>query len=269
TSTSSSGVNSLGDEVNNFFDSLTQLSAAPSNVSLRESVLTASGQMSSAFNSAASQLNQQISTSSPNADASSLENQRQYDLQQLSQYVGINVITNEDNSMTLTTTGGALLLSKDQAFQLTTGNVGGNVDVFASAPGGATDITSAQASGGGQLAGLLTARDQDIPSVLGQIDTLASGVATQINSIQTGGTDLNGNPGQPLFTISALDPAASLSVALTDPSLIAASATGNGSGDNTNLQAMINVQNLTNVGGQTPANFYASFISVLEARFPA
>jgi flagellar hook-associated protein 1 FlgK len=77
---------------------------------------------------------------------------------------------------------------------------------------------------------------------------------------------LNGNPGQPLFTISALDPAATLSVTLTNPSLIAASATGNGSGDNTNLQAMINVQNLTNVGGQTPANFYASFISVLGSK---
>ena len=73
--------------------------------------------------------------------------------------------------------------------------------------------------------------------MLGQINTLASGVATQINSIQTSGTDLNGNAGQPLFTLSALDPAATVSVALTDPSLIAASATGNGSGDNTNLEA--------------------------------
>lgn len=294
TSTSSSGVNSLGDQVNNFFNSLSQLSAAPSDVSLRESVLTAAGQMTSAFNSAASQLsqqtvslntqvqgvvdridplltsiaqlNQQISSSTPAAAAGSLENQRQNDLQQLSQYIGVNVITNEDNSMTLTTTAGALLLSKDQAFQLTTGNVGGNVDVFTSAPAGAADITGAQASGGGQLGGLLTARDQDVPSVLGQINTLASGVATQINSIQTSGTDLSGNAGQPLFTMSALDPAATLSVALTDPTLIAASASGNGSGDNTNLLAMINVQNLSNVGGETPSNFYASFISVLGSK---
>ncbi len=294
TSTSSTGVSSLGDQVNNFFNSLSQLSATPSSVSLRESVLTSAGQMSSAFNSAASQLNQQtvslntqvqgvvdqinplltsiaqlnqqISSSRPNTDAGPLEDQRQYDLQQLSQYVGVNVITNEDNSMTLTTTGGALLLSKDQAFHLTTGNVGGNVDVFTNAPGDSADITTDQITGGGQLAGLLTARNQDIPSVLGQINTLASSVATQINSIQTGGIDLNGNPGQPLFTMSALDPAGTLSVAITDPSLIAASSPGNGSGDNSNLQAMIDVQNLSNVGGQTPANFYASFISVLGSK---
>ncbi len=292
TSTSSStGVNSLGDLVTNFFNSLSQLAATPSSVSLRESVLTAAGQMTSAFNSAATQLNQQtaslntqvqgvvsqinplltsiaqlnqqISASSPSAGAGQLEDQRQYDLQQLSQYIGINVVRNEDNSMTVTTTGGALLLSKSQAFQLTTSNVGGNVDVFTSAPGGAADITAAQTSGGGQLAGLLTTRNQDIPSILGQINTLASGVATQINSVQAGGTDLNGNAGQPLFAISATDPAASLSVALTNPSLIAASAPGNGPGDNTNLESMINVQNLATVSGQTPANFYASFISTL------
>ena len=106
TSTSStSGVNSLGDQVSNFFNSLSQLSATPSSISLRESVLTTAGQMTSAFNSVASQLNQQtvslntqvqgvvdqinplltsiaqlnqqISTTSPNADAGSLENQRQ------------------------------------------------------------------------------------------------------------------------------------------------------------------------------------------------
>lgn len=294
TTSASTGVNSLGDQVINFFNALTALAATPSNVSLRESVLTAAGQMTSAFNGAASQLdqqttslntqvqglvgqinplltsiaqlNQQISSTSPGADAGQLENQRQYDLQQLSQYIGINVVQNEDNSMTVTTTGGALLLSKNQAFQLTTSNVGGSTDVFSNAPGATTDITAAQAGGGGQLAGLLTARDQNIPSILGQINTLASAVANQINSVQTAGTDLNGTAGLPMFTISATDPAASLSVALTDPSLIAASAAGNGPGDNSNLESMINVQNLATVGGQTPGNYYASFISQLGSQ---
>src|SRR5487761_1315464 len=293
TSTSSSGVNSLGDQVNNFFNSLSQLSATPSSVSLRESVLTAAGEMTSAFNSAASQLNQQtsslntqvqgvvqqinplltsiaqlnqqISTSSPTADAGQLQDQRQYDLQQLSQYIGVNVIKTEDNGMTVTTTGGALLVSKNQAFQLTTGNVGGNLDVFTSAPGGATDITSEQINGGGQLAGLLATRNQDIPAIQNQIDTLANSVATQLNTIQTGGAELNGKPGRPLFTVPATvaGSAAGISVALTDPSQIAASAVGSGPGDNTNLQAMIGVENSNGVGGQTPASYYASFISNL------
>lgn len=290
----STGVNSLGDQVSNFFNSLTALAANPSGVSLRESVLTAAGQMASSFNSAASQLgqqtdslntqvqdtvdqinplltsiaqlNHQISTAGPTSNTGQMEDQRQYDLQQLSQYIGINVVPNQNNSLTVTTTSGALLLSENQAFQLTTSNVGGSTDVFSNAPGATTDITAAQAGGGGQLAGLLTARDQNIPSILGQINTLASAVANQINSVQTAGTDLNGTAGQPMFTISATDPAASLSVALTNPSLIAASAAGNGPGDNTNLESMINVQNLATVGGQTPGNYYASFISQLGSQ---
>ncbi len=290
----STGVNSLGDQVSNFFNSLTALAANPSSVSLRESVLTEAGQMASSFNSAASQLgqqtdslntqvqdtvdqinplltsiaqlNHQISTAGPTSNTGQMEDQRQYDLQQLSQYIGINVVPNQNNSLTVTTTSGALLLSENQAFQLTTSNVGGSTDVFSNAPGATTDITAAQAGGGGQLAGLLTARDQNIPSILGQINTLAFAVANQINSVQTAGTDLNGTAGQPMFTISATDPAASLSVALTNPSLIAASAAGNGPGDNTNLESMINVQNLATVGGQTPGNYYASFISQLGSQ---
>ena len=290
----STGVNSLGDQVSNFFNSLTALAANPSSVSLRESVLTEAGQMASSFNSAASQLgqqtdslntqvqdtvdrinplltsiaqlNHQISTAGPTSNTGQMEDQRQYDLQQLSQYIGINVVPNQNNSLTVTTTSGALLLSENQAFQLTTSNVGGSTDVFSNAPGATTDITAAQAGGGGQLAGLLTARDQNIPSILGQINTLASAVANQINSVQTAGTDLNGTAGQPMFTISATDPAASLSVALTDPSLIAASAAGNGPGDNSNLESMINVQNLATVAGQTPGNYYASFISQLGSQ---
>jgi flagellar hook-associated protein 1 FlgK len=294
TSTSSgSSVGSLGDQVTNFFNAMSALAATPSSISLRESVLTAAGQMTSAFNSAASQLNQQtsslnnqvqgvvqqinplltsiaqlnqqISSSSPGADAGQLEDQRQYDLQQLSQYVGVNVVQTEGNSMTVTTTGGALLVSKDQAFQLTTSNIGGKTDVFTSAPGAATNITAAQASGGGQLAGLLATRDQDIPSIQNQIDTLANSVATQLNTIQTGGTDLNGNPGTPLFNIPATvaGSAAGISVALSNPSQVAASSGTNGPGDNSNLESMINVGNSNIVGGQTPATFYASFISGL------
>jgi len=291
--TGGSAVGSLGDRVTNLFNSLNSLAANPSSITLRESVLSAAGQMTSAFNSAATQLNQQtdslnsqvqgvvrqinpllasiaqlnqqIASSSPNTDAGQLEDQRQYDLQQLSQYIGINVVQTEDNSLTVTTTGGALLVAKDQAFSLTTSNIAGKSDVFAGAPGSATDITAAQINGGGQLAGLLATRDQDIPSIQNQIDTLANSVASGINGIQASGTDLNGNPGQPIFNIPATiaGSAAGISVALTDPSQIAASVAGNGPGDNSNLQAMSNLENSNITGGQTPATFYASFISNL------
>lgn len=291
TSGVSAGNSGLGDQMTSFFNTLTQLEANPSSTPLRENVLNAAGTLSATFNSVASQLgvqtaslnqqvagvvqqinplltsiaqlNQQIASISPNGDAGQLEDQRQYDLQQLSQYVGVNVVTTEDNGITVTTTGGALLVAKSQAFQLTTGNVGGSLHVFSSAPGASADITAAQASGGGQLAGLLAARDQAIPSILQQVDTLANGLATQVNAVQTSGVDLNGNPGQPMFNIPATvaGSAAGISVALTNPAQIAAAATGTGPGDDANLQIMANLANGNIVAGQTPADYYSALIT--------
>ena len=60
--------------------------------------------------SAIAQLNQQIQSTSPDADAGTLEDQRQQDLSQLSQLIGINQITTENNGLSITTTSGQLLV---------------------------------------------------------------------------------------------------------------------------------------------------------------
>ncbi|HEX4020044.1 MAG TPA: flagellar hook-associated protein FlgK [Acidobacteriaceae bacterium] len=295
-STSGSSPGSLGDMVTSFFNSVSALENDPDDTPTRDGVLSAATSLAQTFNSDASQLqaqtsslneqvggiveqinpllnsiaqlNQQISSTSPNADAGQLEDQRQQDIQQLSQYIGINTVSTENNGLTITTTSGALLVSEGQAYQLTTGNVNGNVDVFTSAPGNVADITTAQASGGGQLAGLLTTRDQDIPSAMNSIDTLAYNLATQVNAVQTAGSDQNGNPGVALFNIpgTVAGSAAGISVAITDPSQIAAAGAGLGPGDNSNAAVMANLQNQSIVGGQTATNYYASFISSLGSQ---
>jgi flagellar hook-associated protein 1 FlgK len=50
-----------------------------------------------------------------------------------------------------------------------------------------------------------------------------------------------------------------MQVAITDPSKIAASLDGS-SGDNSNLTAMLNIQNQTIVNGQTPLNAYSTLV---------
>ena len=298
TTASGAGTNGLGDQITGFFNSLTQLEASPASITLRENVLSAAGSMTSAFNNVAqqlgqqtttlnqqvqgvvgqinplltsiAQLNQQITASSPNGDASQFEDQRQYDLQQLSQYIGVNVVQTESNGLTVTTTGGALLVSKDQAFQLSTGNVGGHLHVFTGAPGLPQDITTQQADGGGQLAGLLAARDQDIPAIRSQADTLAYHVSTSVNINQSNGVDLNGNPPQQFFNGNGPGnipgAAAAVKVRITSPFQIAAASPGNGPGDGTNLQAMANVANQGVVAGDTPADYYSSFVAGLGSQ---
>ena len=83
-------------------------------------------------------MNLQIQSTSPDADAGTLEDQRQQDLSQLSQLIGINQVTTENNGLSITTTSGQLLVSEGQNYQLTTGTVNGVPISFWAA----TDITS-------------------------------------------------------------------------------------------------------------------------------
>jgi flagellar hook-associated protein 1 FlgK len=113
---------------------------------------------------------------------------------------------------------------------------------------------------GGQLGGAIQIRDQVIPGYLTQLNTLATQFATAFNTAQTQGFDSNGNPGQNFFTVPAgAGAAAGLSVAITNPALIAASSDGSAgsNGNVANLSAA-----LTNAlpSGQTPAQAYASLV---------
>jgi flagellar hook-associated protein 1 FlgK len=293
--TDTSAASGIGSDLSNFFDSLSSLEASPSNDAPRQSVLSSAGTLASDFNNAAAQLgsqqlsldeqstsvvgqantllesiaqlNVQIQSASPNADAGTLEDQRQQDLTDLSQLIGIRTVTTEHNGLTVTTMGGALLVSEGQAYQVTSGEDDG-VTHFFDAQG--TDITSDLTSGGGQLGGILTARDQDIPQVESSLDELAYSVASQMNTLNEGGSDLNGNAGTAIFGLpagaTANDPtgsAAGISVVITDPSGIAAAASGAGSSDNTNVVAMANLENAGIVNGISPTSYFSDMVTSL------
>jgi flagellar hook-associated protein 1 FlgK len=134
---------------------------------------------------------------------------------------------------------------------------------------GTTDITTALASGGGQLGGLLTARDQSIPTTLASLDQLAYGLSTQVNTVNNAGTDLvgdNGNAGN-IFNAptQVAGSAAAMAVVMTDPNKIAAAGLGLGTGDDTNALAAANLAKQGFINGQTPSNFYSNLVSTLGA----
>lgn len=303
---SSAAQGDIGSDITDFFDSFSSLEGDPSNNALREQVLssasTLAGDISDAANSlteqgaalsqeasgvvsqvnslttAIAQLNAQIQSTSPHADAGTLEDQRQQDLSQLSQLIGINQITTENNGLSITTTSGQLLVSENQSFQLTTGTVSGTTDFFL----GGKDVTAELASGGGQLGGYLTARDQDIPDALNSLDQLAYNISTAVNAKNNAGTDLNGVEGTgtngsgitgtgttPLYifrepiTGAIAGSAAAMRVVMTDPNEIAAAGFGNGTGDNSNAVIMAEMAGEAIVNGQTPINSYSNFVSTL------
>jgi len=290
---SSTSTGNIGNDITSFFDAYTQLESSPTSNPLRQSVLSSATALAGDISSTAASLNaqqssldqsattvvaqvnaltaslaqvtQQIQSLSPNQDAGTLEDQRQSDLSQLSQLIGINQITTENNGLSVTTTGGQLLASEGASFPITSGSVNGVTHFFL----GATDITSALASGGGQLGGLLTARDQSIPSTLASLDQLAYGISTQVNTVNNAGTDLDGDNGNAGNIFNAptqvAGSAAAMAVVLTDPNKIAAAGLGQGTGDDSNALAAANLATQGIINGQTPSEFYSNLVSTLGA----
>jgi flagellar hook-associated protein 1 len=268
-----------------FFNSLSQLASNPSDPNVRGTVLTAAQNLASAFNQTSRSLTatqdgidrsvvqtvSQINTltaqiATVNAQVSgaigsgqnpgTYIDQRNQLINQLSALVDVSPIDAGNGSLTLTTASGAPLVVGGQSFQLTT-QVGTNglQSIFSQG----SDVTSKINSG--QLAGELQIRDGVIPSVLSSIDTLAASLATAVNTQNQAGFDLSGAPGGSIFVplTSTTGAAASLSVAISDSSKIAASSDGT-PGDNGNANKLLAIQNQTIVNGQTPLSAYSSLV---------
>jgi flagellar hook-associated protein 1 len=275
----------IGTQISNFFDSINQLSANPSDLSVRQGVLTAAQNLAASFNSTANslsqqrtsldlsvvqtvgqinqytqqiaQLNQQIGNlENVGESAGSFIDQRTSVIDKLSALVDVSVIPS-GNTITLTTASGAPLVAGQQSFQLQTqSNSAGLHDVYSQG----NDITSSIVSG--QLGGTLAARDQQIPSIQSQLDTLAAGLANAVNTVQANGYDLHGVKGTNLFNpppAGGVGAAASLSVAITDPSLIAASSDGT-AGSNGNAEALYALSSQAVVAGQNPTEYYSGIV---------
>ena len=277
----------LQSSITAFFNSLQQLSTDPSNTSLRQAVLSAAQNMAQDFNSTSSsltslqqnvdqsvpqavsqinsltsqiaQLNSEVSAAeSTGQNAGSLVDQRNQLISQVSGIIDVSQVDAGDGNVTLTTTSGAALVVGNKSFQLTTqaNPTTGFQDVYSMGK----DITST--INGGSLAGILQVRDSTIPSILSSLDSLASSLENSFNSVNKAGTDLNGNPGGNFFVpppAGGVGAAATMSVALTDPSQIAASLDGS-AGDNANVNAMLALQHQGIVNGQTPINAYSNLV---------
>jgi flagellar hook-associated protein 1 FlgK len=275
----------IGTLMSNFFTSLQQLSADPANLAVRQTVLTAAGNLAKGFNTTSANLssqrtnidlsvvqdvqqvntltgqiakvnNQIIALEATGGDAGSFIDQRDQLTGQLSQLIDVSSIKS-DNGVTLTTSNGSPLVAAGQSFSLTLQTDPTGVQHIYSQ---GHDITSKLSAGG--LAGLLEVRDVKIPSLIFNLDTLAAGVAAAINTANQAGFDLSGTAGANIFVpppVSAVGAAANLAVAITDPALIAASSDGR-PGSNGNVAALIAVHDQTVAGGQTPTDYYSSIV---------
>jgi flagellar hook-associated protein 1 len=281
----SSASSGIGADITNFFNSLQQLSPDPSNLSLRQAVLTAAGNLATDFNTTANNLqtqrtnldlnvvqtvgevntlttqiasvDQQIAAlENAQQDAGSLVDKQTNLIRQLSGLVDVSVIQTE-HGIALTTSNGTPLVTGGQSFALTS-QTGSDGLQHISAEG--HDITNSLT--GGSLSGLIQMRDQEIPDTVSSLDQLAAGLANALNTAHQSGFDLNGNAGGNLFVAppaGGAGAASSMSVAITDPALLAASSDGT-AGSNGNLAVLAAVHDQPVAAGQKPLDFYSNLV---------
>ncbi len=282
---SSSSGGDIASALSSFSTSLSQLSANPASSAVQQGVLSAGQNLANAFHSTASgltraqsyadghvtqtvaqinslssqiaQLNGQLSQSATAANnGGTIQDQRDQLVQQLSALTGISVIQSSEGE-TITTSNGSPLVMGNQSFSLQTATGSNGMQQVLDSNG--NNITASLQ--GGQLGGAIQVRDQTIPGFLTQLNTLASQFATAFNAAQAKGFDSNGNAGQNFFTLpaNASDAASGISVAISNPSLIAISSDGSvgSNGNIANLYAT-----LTNAlpSGQTAAGSYSNLV---------
>jgi flagellar hook-associated protein 1 len=175
-------------------------------------------------------------------------------LEQLSQVANFTALQQPDGTVTVYVGGQTPLVVGGQSFAIS-GDFSKPQTAVLSSTG--ADITS-QISGG-QLSAMLDDKNNVLPGYLQSLNTLAQGVADQVNTGLSKGIDENGaSPAIDLFTYNAsVGAAATLAANPLTPDQIAAALPGapGGNGNALNLAALANGANLSNY---TFAQFYGN-----------
>jgi flagellar hook-associated protein 1 FlgK len=253
----------VGSALDNFFSSLTEASSRPADMAARAAVISSGQQLATRLNQVSGQLDEQgrnvdlgirATVTQINSlaqkmarlnDAISLAkgsgqtpndllDQRDEVLRQINEQVGVSTLEQSDGSLNVFLSSGAALvigsapatmsISYDPAdpqkqlvgISSSTGAVSSNLQL------------TAASLNGGALAGQMKFRDINLVDAKNELGRLASAVAATFNAVHSTGTDMNGAPGQPMFSIppptafpSALNTGAGVvSVSISNASLV-------------------------------------------------
>jgi flagellar hook-associated protein 1 FlgK len=142
------------------------------------------------------------------------------DLDQLSSLVDVTVTTAPNGSVSVLAGGELPLVLGDQSYALSASLSGAPGSQISSAAGG-----NSPSSFSGQLGALLQTQNGTIAPLIGGdgqtggLNTLAQGFADLVNNALSSGTTAAGNPGVPIFTYNAGNPAGTIAL---DPTVTVA-----------------------------------------------
>jgi flagellar hook-associated protein 1 FlgK len=246
----------LSGQLSSLFSAFQAVATSPTSISARQNLISQAQTLATTFNQISAQLdttkasldtslsndvdsanklvaaiadlNKQIAAAQfSGGTANSLLDEREQDLESLSQLANITTST-ETNGAVDVSLGGQTLVSGNQVLDtLQTYDAGGGQLLVQTATGGAT-VTLA----GGSIQGTIDARDGALATLQTNLNTLASAIITQVNGVHSGGYSLTGTTGANFFNGTDAATITVNAALVNDPSLIQAAGTATATGDN-------------------------------------
>jgi flagellar hook-associated protein 1 len=293
------GSGSVTNALGAFYSSLRDLNQNPGDLGLRRAVVESARTLSNAFNTtvnsistartaidqnltslvdkvnglvaSVADLNKRIALAiNSGRTPNDLLDIRQNALDQLAQMVGARPVPDDHGSVNVVLPGGTSLVSgivpSSLGIQANPDN-SNHLDIVFVPQGAGSPTVLTQSEMGGQMGGLLAARDATLGGAEASLNTLAFELSTSINQQHELGYALDGTSGHDLF-VSLPGPTAAAKNITVDPNvdadstLVAAAGTATGgTGDATNLQKIIDTETLKLSNGLNAQQGFAKLTS--------
>ena len=263
------GESGLGYAAAQLFGAISDVASRPQDIPSRQVALSRAEELAARFNAAADQLdalqrgvdtdlkvgvaevnglaariadvNQQVAAMKGSGQTpNDLLDLRDQLVQRLSHLIPVSTVEAQDGSMSVFLSGGQRLVLSNQATELMVGIDPDNAAasaIFMKEAGGPRLLPADEMFPSGSLGGLLRFQNDDLTQARTMRDGLAQALVKAVNDQMQAGLDLDGNAGQPLFSISAST--FRVELAMKDPRRFAAASA---SSDNGNALALADLR---------------------------
>lgn len=260
------------------FAALSEASASPSSIALRQQIISETKNLGQRFNTLNSNIDSQMQAlheqrvamgkeingltaniallnkeivegESVGGDTTALRDHRDGLVGELSQHASLRVNEVPDGSLTVVLSNGQPLVAGSTAGRLAVSKTGtGEQEVTLTFAG--TPFPLKQDSFGGGFGGLYNVEYNDLRPTAAALHDMASALTTLVNDTLATGFDLNGNPGQPLLVYDATSTTKMLTTTGLAPSELAFSSVSGETGNNEVLLELLALKGQTvTVGG--------------------
>ncbi len=289
TQAASSSQNGLAEGLTSLFNAFQSLSTNPTSLAERQVLLIQAENLTVQFNQVSARLaevesslnaslnvnledanrivadiaklNQQISAAEVGGDtANDLRDVRQQRLEELARIANFTTTEQPSGAVDIyydgvAMTDGSAVIERLESYDPGTGRL-----LVRTQSGGTTvNLT------GGLVQGTIDVRDGAIATLRAEMDTLASQLISEVNTLHSAGYDLNGNTGQAFFTGTDAATIRVHSALTADPSRIQAAAVSNAPGDNQVVVALAQLADrpLAALSSQTFSQRYGQSVAAL------